>query len=313
MLWGGRGKDVFVIHPNDLNGRDRIKTFLYDYRDTEGDLIDLSRTPITSYEQLDVYSYGEDQYVNTPTVQTPQIYQWGPYVSPFRIYMDPENHGTIDVSYDDFIYAGTPQQWLTDGDDIATFAWSDEYSVHYGLGGIDTVDLALRATAGVGHLVDLERGRIENGEVHHILEFENVNGSNGKDTIIGNGGANVLNGRNNSDLIDGGAGDDLIDGGHGCDNLIGGAGDDTITGGAGIDRLTGGAGNDTFIIATDGRIDQILDFEHGDHVDLTSWNIDGFEDLTITSSWRETVLVQSGNHVVRIAGETDLGASDFIF
>ncbi|MGL4964406.1 MAG: M10 family metallopeptidase C-terminal domain-containing protein [Inquilinus sp.] len=102
-----------------------------------------------------------------------------------------------------------------------------------------------------------------------MISIEDVSGSQGNDTIIGNGSVNLLNGFNGNDTIDGGAGHDLLDGG---------AGNDLLHGGSAMDQLTGGAGTDSFIFATTGESpstaagrDLITDFNHaqGDRIDLS--------------------------------------------
>jgi len=102
-----------------------------------------------------------------------------------------------------------------------------------------------------------------------LISIEDINGSQGNDTIIGNGSVNQLNGFNGNDSLDGATGHDLLDGG---------AGNDLLHGGSAMDQLTGGAGADTFIFVTTtespstpaGR-DLITDFSHaqGDKIDLS--------------------------------------------
>jgi Ca2+-binding RTX toxin-like protein len=102
-----------------------------------------------------------------------------------------------------------------------------------------------------------------------MISIEDINGTQGNDTIIGNGAVNQLNGFNGNDTIDGATGHDLLDGG---------AGNDQLHGGSAMDRLTGGTGADTFIFVTTtespstaaGR-DLITDFSHaqGDKIDLS--------------------------------------------
>ena len=65
-----------------------------------------------------------------------------------------------------------------------------------------------------------------------VVNFENVIGSSGNDTIVGSNTANVLSG---------GMGDDTIYGQRGDDRLEGGPA-------PGTDRLFGGAGNDTYVV-----------------------------------------------------------------
>ena len=54
-----------------------------------------------------------------------------------------------------------------------------------------------------------------------------LNGTNGKDYIIGMGGNDKISGRNTSDIIFGEKGNDLLNGGGGNDIIIGGSGNDT--------------------------------------------------------------------------------------
>ena len=68
-----------------------------------------------------------------------------------------------------------------------------------------------------------------------IINIENVIGSEYRDTIRGDSGANELYGRGGNDQINGGAGDD---------SLYGEAADDELWGLTGADRLDGGAGTD---------------------------------------------------------------------
>ncbi|MEL7330659.1 MAG: pre-peptidase C-terminal domain-containing protein [Cyanobacteria bacterium J06560_2] len=73
---------------------------------------------------------------------------------------------------------------------------------------------------------------------------ETINGGAGNDRIFGNGGNDILNGDSENDAIFGGDGDDTIDGGSERDRLFGDAGNDILTGGSERDVLFGGAGQD---------------------------------------------------------------------
>ena len=93
---------------------------------------------------------------------------------------------------------------------------------------------------------------------------DNINGTNGKDTLVGTanddtinglGGKDVIKGLEGMDTLNGGPGNDTIfggpdpdeiDGGEGNDNISGGDGNDDITGGPGNDTIRGGPGADTF-------------------------------------------------------------------
>ncbi|WP_170359893.1 FG-GAP repeat protein [Ruegeria arenilitoris] len=70
-------------------------------------------------------------------------------------------------------------------------------------------------------------------------------GTNGNDSIVGNGKDNVFDGLAGDDQILGKGGNDTISGGADNDDLRGGGGDDLLLGDDGADRLAGGNGNDT--------------------------------------------------------------------
>ncbi|MFB2594391.1 calcium-binding protein [Paracoccus sp. p4-l81] len=75
-----------------------------------------------------------------------------------------------------------------------------------------------------------------------------------------------------ADSLTGGAADDLIAGGVGDDLLAGAGGDDVIQDGIGSDTMAGGLGADTFVLARDGDMDRITDFDAGrDRLDLSAW------------------------------------------
>ncbi len=79
-----------------------------------------------------------------------------------------------------------------------------------------------------------------------------VDGSNGKDTLIGTGGDDNLSGGNGKDTLFGNAGNDMLFGGNGADVLWGGQGNDL---------LNGGNGRDTFVLTAQGNgTDTIQDF-----------------------------------------------------
>jgi Ca2+-binding RTX toxin-like protein len=78
---------------------------------------------------------------------------------------------------------------------------------------------------------------------------DTLSGTDGANTIFGNGGNDLLragvgDAAGNGDQLDGGAGNDTLVGGVAADHLGGGSGNDLLQGGAGADRLDGGDGND---------------------------------------------------------------------
>lgn len=86
-----------------------------------------------------------------------------------------------------------------------------------------------------------------------FTDIENIIGSDFRDTLTGDNGANVISGGGGNDVIDGGGDKDTINGGAGNDTVDGGAGNDRLSlddghdtafGGTGADRLLGGKGKD---------------------------------------------------------------------
>jgi Ca2+-binding RTX toxin-like protein len=93
-----------------------------------------------------------------------------------------------------------------------------------------------------------------------LFGIENVVGSDGGDTLIGNGVANDFRAGGGADDVRGGGGNDHLEGGAGDDEVRGDVGDDTILGGDNADKLFGGAGIDTI----DGGAG--IDIIHGDNL-----------------------------------------------
>lgn len=73
---------------------------------------------------------------------------------------------------------------------------------------------------------------------------DSINGRGGNDKLYGEMGDDTLNGNLGNDFIDGGVGNDRIEGGTGNDLIKSGSGTDNITAGAGDDIALGGSGND---------------------------------------------------------------------
>ncbi|MCP4250422.1 MAG: hypothetical protein GY778_25545, partial [bacterium] len=114
-----------------------------------------------------------------------------------------------------------------------------------------SIDTATGIATEIGEIVDGAENRsfsgglafAANGTLYHngtfrgfdhdtLANIENVTGSEGADTIIGDGLGNVITGRGGNDQITGGGGDDTIDGGQGGTDRIfyaGNASDFTIS------------------------------------------------------------------------------------
>jgi Ca2+-binding RTX toxin-like protein len=133
---------------------------------------------------------------------------------------------------------GTRDYYGDAGDDrinVVSFVNSD---LHDGGSGTDTIDWSAVAQNGI--TFDLGAGTATVGLDSEVMRhFENLNGTNLNDTIIGSSGSNVLNGNGGDDIIIGGFSTDTIDGGSGNDTFIINTGEysDNITGGSGTDLL----------------------------------------------------------------------------
>jgi serralysin len=164
-------------------------------------------------------------------------------------------------------------------------------------------------------------------EIQGTQGDDTLRGTTGADAIYGLGGNDTLIGDNGHDRLYGGAGNDLLEGGKGADSMYGGAGDDTIHGTQGADLLNGGLGADTFQFAhpeaspvdPGSRDTVIFNHDQGDVIDLSlmdaDTNTDGDQAFTVVRHFDG----QAGELVIKSHGagfvvEGDVngdGAADF--
>nr|MCU0968059.1 hypothetical protein [Rubrivivax sp.] len=135
----------------------------------------------------------------------------------------------------DTLYGGAGADVIDGGDgiDTAAFRWS-------GLGPVAASLLTGEAT--------------HDGVTDTLVGIENLIGSEGADTLTGDGTSNRLDGEQGDDIVVAGDGIDIVTGGEGADSIEGGDGDDQLYGalgssgavlaGDGADSLDGGEGND---------------------------------------------------------------------
>jgi len=91
-----------------------------------------------------------------------------------------------------------------------------------------------------------------------VVNFQNVNGSENADLIVGDDSANVLDGKGGNDTINGGGGDDTLIGSSGTDTYRGGSGFDTLSyesSATGVTLVRGGT-----VVKADGSVDTVADF-----------------------------------------------------
>jgi Ca2+-binding RTX toxin-like protein len=141
-------------------------------------------------------------------------------------------------------------------------------------GGAGKGDIASFATAraggkGSGVWASLKAHKAFGDGHDKMFEFESLEGSAFRDTLIGNRQANTINGGPGNDRLIGGGGPDTLDGGQGSDGCTGAKGhtvscgkeappkgsayvelDPTEGGGAGL-QIVGGSGSDHFVVGFD--------------------------------------------------------------
>jgi VCBS repeat-containing protein len=135
-------------------------------------------------------------------------------------------------------------------------------------------------------------------------------GTEGNDTIKGDGDANTINGFGGNDLLLGRLGNDSINGGDGNDILAGQASADALNGGAGADTFLFTLVKDSSLLT---GVDTISDFTQGeDKIDVAALGAKELADLVISTVAGNTS-VAFGSFVVSVLGEVPFTADDFVF
>lgn len=146
----------------------------------------------------------------------------------------------------------------------------------------------------------------------------------GDETIVVDDGARGLSATDFSadDFIftDPGAPLPVLTGTTGNDKLIGTLAAEEIHDLAGADNLFGRGGADQFVLAADGQIDRIKDFQNGsDVIDVSAWGAASIGDLTLTQHATGRISVVHGSEVLLVSDSArslvtgDLTSDDFIF
>ncbi|MFN4203915.1 MAG: calcium-binding protein [Tabrizicola sp.] len=174
-------------------------------------------------------------------------------------------------------------------------------------GGAGRDRASYREAAGGGLLLDLANPSLNTGEAAGdvYLSIEDLEGTEGVDTIQGDAQANMLFGMGNGDRLEGRSGND---------SLYGGEGNDTLIGGEGADRLEGGNGTDlvSYETATAAvRIDLVTPSQNlgealGDlFITIEGFILTAFADTFSGSSAAESVQGGGGNDTLSGLGGAD--------
>lgn len=239
VLRGGAGRDTIRIV-----GAFRVESFSYAASGIEF---------ITGYASVPgIYGTSANNILNFSGVRL---------TSGLPVYADAGNDRLIGSADDNRLYGHTGNDTVLGGagnDTIADLAGFDSLN---GGGGRDTLDYS--EIFGAGGTIDLGLGRATfSGGNDTLAGFEDVRGSQGNDSIRGNGAGNVLDGQYGNDTILGLGGDDTISGLVGTDRLDGGGGRDTVDYGWAAGFFAGGTINLTTGQATIGGVaESISNFE----------------------------------------------------
>jgi Ca2+-binding RTX toxin-like protein len=193
---------------------------------------------------------------------------------------------------DDALYGG-------DGNDVLRGGAGADY-----LDGGAGTDTASWYTGAAGVLVSLVTGAGSGGEAQGdtLVSIENLSGSQGNDSLVGDANANTLQGWNGNDV------------------LTGAGGKDTLTGGTGADRFVYGSAAQSVVGA---NADRITDFSHvqGDKIDLMAIDAKttvagdqafGFIGTALFTGIAGQLRYAASGGVTTIAGDVNGdGASDF--
>ena len=232
---------------------------------------------------------------------------------------------------------GNDGLWGSAGDDILIGgSGADRF---YGGGGQDTADYtdspagvtvrlhSLSASGGDAEgdtfesLIDVSYTDADGAaQTESLPDIEHLTGSAHNDILAGDRRDNVLDGAGGNDTLYGGpgGGDDAMLGNAGDDRLFGGQGADRLDGGTGDDTLSGGPAGDVFVFAPGSGDDTITDFTNSqDRIDLTAFELSGYDDLTITDGTDGVTIDLSAHDGGTILLEgfdmADLDAADVLF
>lgn len=281
FLFGGADDDVLVIGPGAdwMDGGDGRDTMLF-------------TMPMVANWQAGLLDpdIGTDSWLNWEVIQGSsgadviKTNSWG-----FDVELRGKGGADVLATGDgnDTILPGTFNDFADGGAGIDTVSYEDQ------LNGV-TVNLGVA----VGQ-VTVAAG------FDTLLNFENLTGGAGNDTLKGTNGANVIKGLGGNDLIEALLGDDTLLGGDGNDNLRPWLGNDLVDGGDGVDNVGWvGLGNNVVVDlqvitpqATGAGTQTILNVENA---------AGGFGNDTLRGTAGDNILIgNQGNDVLEGRGGND--------
>jgi Tol biopolymer transport system component len=143
----------------------------------------------------------------------------------------------------------------------------------------------------------------------------NINGTDGNDSLTGTSGNDIINGSEGDDVLTGLRASDVLNGGDGSDILNGGKGFDILNGGLGNDILVGGLGNDLFVLGAGLGVDTISDFANSqDTVQLINGLTFGQLSISLGTNGTLIRVAGSGEVLASLTGVAPnlIGSEDFI-
>lgn len=255
-----------------------------------------------------------------------------------HIYGDEAGNSIRAYAGDDEVYAGAGDDKIYgfEGNDTLHGHTGDDYiradegnDIIFGGAGDDTIDggdgsdMVDYSDTANGVTVDLSAGTASGASTGNdtLTDIENVSGTTGDDTVIGDDAHNAfwlqsgddvaygglgndyINGQDGNDKVYSQEGNDDVEGGDGNDTLYGEEGDDVLQGGEGVDKLIGGIGDDhmdggvgyDYIYYTEFTDGVVIDFNAGTAVGVSTGN-DTFTNIERAFGTRgDDVITGDGN------------------
>ncbi|MCC0177135.1 DVUA0089 family protein [Waterburya agarophytonicola K14] len=182
-------------------------------------------------------------------------------------------------SYIDFTAATTGEYYVG----VSAFANFDYDAVN----GRTNFDVDNSFSTGDYELVINAFNNVEGTDRRDVLigtqRNDSIQGKNGNDILTGRGGNDNLLGGADNDILTGNDGNDTLIGGDGSDRLLGNNGDDVLQGNSGSNSYYGGQGADIFVISSDSGVDDVI-YDFRDGTDKILIQGASFFDATIESA-----------------------------